>query len=141
MLARDYVKKGKKPIILSSHMIGGLKEGQRKMSKSDPENAIFMADSVEDVKRKIKRAYCVEGEVEDNAVLEIIKFFIFGLRNQFKLTKKFGDDVVYEDYAKLEEDYKAKEVHPDDLKKSTSSQLNDILEPIREHFRNDPKAR
>ena len=41
------------------------------MSKSDPDNAIFMADSWKDVERKLKKAYCPEGVVEDNAVLEL----------------------------------------------------------------------
>jgi tyrosyl-tRNA synthetase len=35
-------------------MLFGLKEGQSKMSKSDPDSAIFMEDSVKDVERKIK---------------------------------------------------------------------------------------
>ena len=41
-------------------MMMGLKKGQEKMSKSDPDSAIFMEDSVEDVNRKIKSAYCEE---------------------------------------------------------------------------------
>ena len=51
MLAREYcefpdVKKKRKfkPIILSHHMLMGLKQGQAKMSKSDPDSAIFMED-------------------------------------------------------------------------------------------------
>jgi hypothetical protein len=51
MLAREYcefpdIKKKRKfkPIILSHHMLMGLKQGQAKMSKSDPESAIFMED-------------------------------------------------------------------------------------------------
>ena len=36
-----------KPIILSHHMLYGLKKGQEKMSKSDPDSAIFMEDTVE----------------------------------------------------------------------------------------------
>jgi tyrosyl-tRNA synthetase len=61
MLAReycDYAKRKHKPIILSHHMLYGLKQGQEKMSKSDPDSAIFMEDSVEDVHRKIMNAYC-----------------------------------------------------------------------------------
>jgi tyrosyl-tRNA synthetase len=58
MLAREYCTETKrkfKPIILSHRnfflkftlldMLMGLKEGQEKMSKSDPESAIFMEDS------------------------------------------------------------------------------------------------
>ena len=55
MLARDYCSDPIKPIVISHHMLLGMKEGQQKMSKSDPDSAIFMEDSVEDVKRKVKR--------------------------------------------------------------------------------------
>jgi tyrosyl-tRNA synthetase len=39
-------------------MLSGLKEGMAKMSKSDPDSAIFMEDTYEEVKRKITIAYC-----------------------------------------------------------------------------------
>jgi hypothetical protein len=39
-------------------MMPGLLEGQEKMSKSDPNSAIFMEDSEADVNTKIKKAYC-----------------------------------------------------------------------------------
>jgi tyrosyl-tRNA synthetase len=50
MLAREYCDSAgikNKPIILSHHMLYGLKKGQEKMSKSDPDSAIFMEDTVE----------------------------------------------------------------------------------------------
>lgn len=47
------------------------------MSKSDPDNAIFMEDSAKDVERKISKAFCIEGVVKNNAVLEFIKYFVF----------------------------------------------------------------
>jgi len=79
MLAREQCKKHeKKPIVLSSHMIGALKPGLKKMSKSDPMNAIFMEDSEEEVNRKIKKAFCVEGIIKKNPVLEFSKYFVFG---------------------------------------------------------------
>ena len=46
-------------------MIPGLKAGQEKMSKSDPDSAIFMEDTAADVKRKIKKAFCEENLVCD----------------------------------------------------------------------------
>ena len=48
MLAREYCDAAGiklKPVILSHHMLYGLKEGQAKMSKSDPDSAIFMEDT------------------------------------------------------------------------------------------------
>jgi tyrosyl-tRNA synthetase len=55
-ILREYAgdkKKKFKPVIISHHMLMGLKEGQEKMSKSDPDSAIFMEDSADDVKRKV----------------------------------------------------------------------------------------
>lgn len=66
-----------KPIVISHHMISGLKEGQDKMSKSDPDSAIFMEDTAEDVKRKIKKAYCPPEIVEKNPILDYSKHIIF----------------------------------------------------------------
>jgi hypothetical protein len=57
---REYAgdkKKRFKPIIISHHMLMGLKEGQEKMSKSDPDSAIFMEDSAEDIRRKVGSSY------------------------------------------------------------------------------------
>jgi tyrosyl-tRNA synthetase len=70
MLAREYCESAKiknKPIILSHHMLYGLKAGQAKMSKSDPDSAIFMEDAAEDVERKIMNAYCPTKEEDEEA--------------------------------------------------------------------------
>lgn len=70
MLAREYCDAAKrkfKPVILSHHMLYGLKAGQEKMSKSDPDSAIFMEDSAEDVERKIRNAYCPVKEEDATA--------------------------------------------------------------------------
>lgn len=50
-----------------------------KMSKSDPMNAIFMEDGIEDVKEKIKKAFCEMGNVDNNPCLEYLKFIVFEL--------------------------------------------------------------
>ena len=65
MLCREYAKKVKRPspIIISHNMVMGL-DGSDKMSKSNPDNAIFMDDMESDVKRKIKKAYCAPGDIE-----------------------------------------------------------------------------
>jgi len=44
-------------------MMLGLKEGQAKMGKSNPDSAIFMEDTEEDVKRKIDLAFCPNGVI------------------------------------------------------------------------------
>lgn len=68
-------------------MIPGLKEGQFKMSKSDPDSAIFMEDTADEVKRKIKGAFCKPLVVEENPVIEWARYFIFNKYYQFDLKR------------------------------------------------------
>ena len=64
-------------------MLMGLKQGQEKMSKSDPESAIFMEDSEADVNVKLKKAYCPPGEVKGNPCLEYIKYVVMPWTGKF----------------------------------------------------------
>lgn len=48
---------------------------------------------------------------------------------------------TYESYQKLEEDFVAGQLHPGDLKPAVAKALNDLIEPVRQHFINDPDAR
>lgn len=146
MLAREYcddIKQKDKPVILSHHMLAGLKEGQAKMSKSDPMSAIFMEDEEELVVEKINLAYCPPTVVKDNPCLEYVKYIIFGWFGSLtvKRPQKYGGDVNYKRYEDLEEDYKSGNLHPGDLKPALAAAINKILQPIRDHFKNDPEAR
>ena len=58
-------------------MLKSLVKGVEKMSKSIPDSAIFMEDSIKEVERKIKNAYCPEKEVDDNPLFDYIKYLIF----------------------------------------------------------------
>ena len=146
MLAREYCdlkKKKLKPIILSHHMLSGLLQGQEKMSKSDPSSAIFMEDSESDVKTKIKKAFCPPQEVEANPCLEYIKYVVLPWFGHFKVARKEenGGDVKYETYEALEADYKSGALHPGDLKPALTKAINSILQPVRDHFKNNNQAK
>jgi tyrosyl-tRNA synthetase len=73
------------------------------MSKSDPDSAIFMEDSEEDVKRKIKKAYCPEKTVEGNPILDYAKNIVFESFGEFLIRRdaKNGGDRLYSSYADL----------------------------------------
>ena len=149
MLARDYIKKQKKdkprkpPVILSSIMIPGLKKGQYKMSKSDPESAIFMEDTAEDVARKLNKAYCPEGVVEENPCLDYAKYFVLNFfgRIEIKRNEENGGDRVYLNFEDLRDDFQELRLHPMDLKAGLITGMNQILEPVRDHFKNNVFAR
>jgi tyrosyl-tRNA synthetase len=144
MLAREYcddIGMQDKPVIISHHMLLGLKEGQTKMSKSDPMSAIFMEDTREDVKKKIKAGYCPEKITEDNPILDYLEFIIFPATGSFTIKSKDGGSQVYTSWDKLKADYIKGDIHPGDLKPCVAEAINDLLQPVRDHFANDPYAR
>ena len=148
MLAREYahtIKAEHPPVIVSHTMLMGLKEGQQKMSKSDPESAIFMEDSKEDVTRKIRKAFCPPNVIADNPVINYTQYIIFPSLEgaPFNISRKaeYGGDVQFENFEKLRGAYVAGELAPGDLKNAVTDRLNDLLEPVRSHFERDPYAR
>ncbi|KAL6745630.1 hypothetical protein V8C86DRAFT_1821387 [Haematococcus lacustris] len=146
MLAREYCddsKRKHKPVILSHRMMPGLLEGQEKMSKSDPNSAIFMEDSDMDVNAKIKKAYCPPQVVEGNPCLEYIRHITFPWFNKFEVKRgeANGGDKTYTEVDELEADYKSGALHPGDLKPALARALNQILQPVRDHFDSNPEAK
>ena len=65
-----------------------------KMSKSDPNSAIFMEDTESEIKKKINGAYCLPGKIEGNPCLDYLKHIVFNSRNYFEIKRKpeFGGD-------------------------------------------------
>eukprot|EP00761_Pharyngomonas_kirbyi_P012444 gb/GECH01012471.1/.p1 GENE.gb/GECH01012471.1/~~gb/GECH01012471.1/.p1 ORF type:complete len:389 (+),score=99.75 gb/GECH01012471.1/:1-1167(+) len=133
----------RKPIILSHHMLMGLKEGQEKMSKSMPDTAIFMEDEASDVKKKINKAFCPPGQIERNPIAEYVQYVVFPWFGEFtvKRSEENGGDIVYKNYEDMKKDYLEEKLHPGDLKGGLIDAINRILEPVREHFKKDPQAK
>lgn len=145
MLCREYANKINrkfKPVILSHHMLMGL-DGSDKMSKSNPDNAIFMDDLASDVKRKIKKAYCKPGEVDKNPIMEYVQYIIFEMDSEFVIERKeeWGGNKVYTIFEQVAEDYQNEKLHPDDLKNSVIKCVNRYLEPVRKHFQENKEAK
>ena len=113
------------------------------MSKSDPNSAIFMEDSREDVIRKIKKAYCPEKIVLDNPILDYVKYILFPALGELTITRdaKNGGSVTFRIYQELEVAFTNGDLHPNDLKPAVSSAINSLLQPVRDHFNNDPYAK
>lgn len=146
VLAREYcdhIKRKNKPIILSHHMLPGLQQGQEKMSKSDPLSSIFMEDDEAEVNLKIKRAYCPPDIVEGNPCLEYVKYLILPWFKKFVIERSAenGGDKSFESFEELVAYYESGKLHPADLKPALAKALNKILEPVREHFKNDNNAK
>ena len=153
VLAREVGEKvaGYKPVAIHNHILLGLgkppvwpieKERLRevwmamKMTKSQPNTCIFIHDTPEEIRQKINGAFCSPKEVEFNPVLDWTKHLIFPLRGKImiKREKRFGGDIEYQSFQKLEEDYKTEVLHPQDLKNAVAEALIEILAPARKHF-------
>ncbi|MDP2930221.1 MAG: tyrosine--tRNA ligase [bacterium] len=151
---------GWKPIVISHHMLMGLSKppaetddkAERtvvlKMSKSLPDSAIFMTDSREDIERKINNAWCPEGEIRENPILEYCRYIIFESFDRLKINEikierpeKFGGSLTVRSYAELETLFGQKQIHPQDLKKAVAELLDKLVTPVREHFVKDKKAK
>ncbi len=134
--AREFLPKIKyKPRIeLMNPMIRGL-IGE-KMSSSIDSTKIDLLDSEETVIRKINKAECLEGDV-NNGVLALTQYLVFVLKQNkqenFVINRenKFGGDVVYKDYSSLERDFINKKLHPFDLKNALAKEINSLLEKFR----------
>jgi tyrosyl-tRNA synthetase len=146
---------GWKPVVVSHHMLLGLSKPasqiqdktkrviELKMSKSRPDTAIFMTDSKEDVERKINKAWCPEGEIKENPILEYCRYILFEKFPEITIERpaKFGGKVSVRSYAELERLFAEKQIHPQDLKQAVARLLNELLEPVRNHFVQDKKAK
>ena len=143
MLVREIFPKmkWKVPVAVHHRLLPGLSMPNKdssqalgKMSKSDPNSGVFIHNTDDEIRTKMKKAWCEEANIENNPVLEIAKHVIFHEFNEIKIDRpeKFGGNVEYTDYNSLEKDFADKKLHPTDLKQSVGEYLVRIISPIRE---------
>jgi len=146
MLVREIFPKmkWKVPVAIHHRLLPGLAEPEpasgeddkiaSKMSKSKPSSGIFIHDSDDEIRSKIKKAWCPEGIVENNPLLAISRHIILHEFNEVLIERppKFGGNITYTNYAQLESDFSQKKLHPSDLKKMVERYLTKIISPLRE---------
>ena len=142
MLARDVAEKlgFEKPVAVHTVILGSLKGAGRmdpieaKMSKSKEGSAIFLDDSEEKIRNKMKRAFCPK-EVTGNPVLQIAKHILFRYYTDkliIQRPEKWGGDMKITSYEELEKTYMGGELHPMDMKNAVAEELIRILKPVRD---------
>jgi len=133
MLAREHLPSigYPAPVCIHTPIISGL-DG-KKMSSSAG-NVISVADSEEDIRQKMKKAFCPP-EIENNPVLQILQYHVFPRAGMVTIRRpaKFGGDREFTTYEDLERAYAAGEIHPLDLKSAAADHLIDILAPVHDY--------
>ncbi len=115
-----------------------------KMSKSKPQSAIFITDSDEEIRSKIRRAYCPPRTIEGNPIMAIAKYIIFrGEEKEFVVERppKYGGTITFWSYEELEKSYVEGKLHPLDLKNAVAEYLIRVVRPLRERIVSSPSAK
>ena len=157
VIARDAIKKipgnHQNPVAFHQNLIAGLtaparqlpssaslqeREESLKMSKSKPGSAIFVHDTPDEIRDKIKKAYGPPKETEFNPLLNWVKTLVFWGEETGELKierpEKFGGNVTYTKYADVVADYAIEKLYPTDLKNALTDWLIEKLAPARVHF-------
>ncbi|MFH0818268.1 MAG: tyrosine--tRNA ligase [Candidatus Micrarchaeota archaeon] len=153
VLAREVAEKlrRKKPVAIHVKLLMGLQGPKRmgmdsdektdveissKMSKSDPDSCIYIHDSVEDISRKLKKAYCPEKQVAENPVIDMCEILLLRddeARLKVERPAKFGGDLELT-LSELKTHFAEGKLHPVDLKNAVGKELSKVLEPSRKYF-------
>ncbi len=120
-------------VYLYNSIIPSLKGPGGKMSSSVKDSFISIRDKNSDIIKKVNKAYCKQGDVENNPVLAICKLLIFPKFEKMviKREEKYGGELEFESYEKLEKSFESGSLHAQDLKNSVSEYLEKILSPVR----------
>jgi len=144
MLVRDVFPKmkWKVPVAVHHKILPGLSKSTEvkpggevaKMSKSDPNAGIFIHNSDDEIRIKIKKGFCDEGITENNPILEIAKHIVFHEFDVLSIERpeKFGGNIDYDNFESLESDFSQKKLHPADLKQAIGESLVKIVSPVRD---------
>ncbi|MEK7635485.1 MAG: tyrosine--tRNA ligase [Patescibacteria group bacterium] len=147
-----------KPIAVHTHLISGLAkpavwpvpDGAKKeeiqtvmkMSKSKPDTCVFIHDSADEIRRKIKKAFCPEGIVEFNPIIDWTEYLFFPREEKIVISRKseYGGNLAISGIDELKKIFENKELHPNDLKNFVAEYLIELLKPARERFgKGEPK--
>lgn len=139
MLAREQLPGlgWRAPVCVHTPLITSLVGPGSKMSSSVEGSNISVVDSAKTIKTRLKKAYCPEGVVEDNPVLQLAKLLVFPRKKDGLLVErkpKFGGDIHFGNYKELEQAFVDKAIHPLDVKIVVADELENIIQPIREEF-------
>ena len=129
--------------ILSSLKASGVRMDSfdHKMSKSDPNGALLLHDTLEKVQKKMKKAY-LDPEDEQSPVYELAEHVVLPEFGHIQVTPnpKFGEPSTWNDLATFKAAVMDGTLHPFDAKMGVAAGVAAGLSSIAEHFEANPEA-
>lgn len=139
MFARENLPKigYKKRSHIMTPLIPGLGESG-KMSASEPNSKIDFNDTKKQISKKVSKAFSVDGQVEGNGLLAILKYILFhyfefkGIDFVIERPEQYGGTISFKTYEDVETAFANKELSSIDLKMGLSNALEHFISPLRE---------
>ena len=129
--------------ILSSLKASGVRMDSfdHKMSKSDPNGALLLHDTLEMVQKKMRKAY-LDPEDEQSPVYELAEHVVLPEFGHIQVTPnpKFGEPSTWNDLASFKAAVMDGTLHPFDAKMGVAAGVAAGLSSITEHFEDNPEA-
>ncbi|MGB0173882.1 MAG: tyrosine--tRNA ligase [Candidatus Poseidoniaceae archaeon] len=129
--------------ILSSLKASGVRMDSfdHKMSKSDPNGALLLHDTLEVVQKKMRKAY-LDPEDEQSPVYELAEHVVLPEFGHIQVTPnpKFGEPSTWKDLASFKAAVMDGTLHPFDAKMGVAAGVAAGLSSIAEHFEANPEA-
>ena len=129
--------------ILSSLKASGVRMDSfdHKMSKSDPNGALLLHDTLEQVQKKMRKAY-LDPEDEHSPVYELAEHVVFPEFGHIQVTPnpKFGEPSTWNDLESFKSAVMDGTLHPFDAKMGVAAGVAAGLSAIAEHFEKHPEA-
>ena len=129
--------------ILSSLKASGVRMDSfdHKMSKSDPNGALLLHDTLEQVQKKMKKAY-LDPEDEHSPVYELAEHVVFPEFGQIQVipNPKFGEPSTWNDLESFKTAVMDGTLHPFDAKMGVALGIAEGLSSIAQHFEANPEA-
>ncbi len=112
-----------------------------KMSKSDKSSALFVHDSPDEIRAKVRKAFCPPDSVQFNPMLDWVRKLVFPRDGEFRIARseQHGGDLRFTAPDEVDEAFLSGALHPADLKNGVADWLVDTLAPAREAFASPEK--
>ncbi|XP_047064357.1 tyrosine--tRNA ligase 1, cytoplasmic-like [Lolium rigidum] len=147
MVARQFCndtgKRNIRPVALFNNVLPNLLESPETEMIDDPSWAIFMEDDEDDITWKMDKAFCPLDLAEVNPCLEYVEHIILPWLGKFEVVREEhdGGNKTFVSMEEFTSDYQSGALHPSDVKHALERSLNMVLQPIRDHFRDNAGAK
>jgi tyrosyl-tRNA synthetase len=139
MFAREWLPKigYKKRLHLMNSLIPGLTKSG-KMSSSEPLSKIDFDESDESIKSKFTQAYSVDGQVDGNGLMALLKHVLMRrIESQGRIfhvarEAQYGGDIDFKSYEEVEEAFRTGKVLSGDLKPAVALEVISLVAPLRD---------